>query len=236
MDPYDRQMNGCFNKPLNNLMLKIFKQLLPLFVVQFFTWIALFALWIYATPVITHYIFNSIDSESPAFKQGISWVGFYFAFYSCLAAFLAFAIPFLLKKKSKEKIHGYALLIGGIGLLLIFYIKNRYLLFFSFAFIGIAWSSISNLPYRMISSLAPEQKMTTYFSVFNFSVVIPQVTAAFILGYIADHYFKGETIYLMLFGGCSMLLAGLIMLLIPRDWLIKNAPPENRESMNDELK
>jgi MFS family permease len=196
-------------------MIKILRHLFPLFVVQFFTWLALFSLWIYATPVITRYVFNSTEADSPAFEEGVIWVGICFALYSTLAAFLAFALPSVLKKISKEKLHAVALLIGGVGLLLIYFIKNKYLLFFSFAFIGIAWSSISNIPYSIIGSIAPENKMVNYFAVFNFSIVIPQVTAAFLLGFISNHFFKGQTIYVMILGGCSMLLAGVIMFLIP---------------------
>src|SRR5882762_10402912 len=195
-------------------MIKIVKQLLPLFVVQFFTWLALFALWIYATPVITRYVFNTTDAESAAFENGTTWVGICFAFYSTLAAFLAFAIPKILKHISKQQLHAIALLVGGIGLLLLFFIKEKYLLLLSFSFIGIAWSSIGNVPYNIISSIAPEEKMVTYFAVFNFSVVIPQVTAAFLLGYINKQFFNGETVYIMLIGGSSMLLASIIMFLV----------------------
>ena len=105
-------------------MLRIIKHLLPLFVVQFFTWLALFALWIYATPVITRYIFNSTDAESPAFENGITWVGICFAFYATLAAFLAFFIPRLLKYISKERLHAIALLIGGIYLFFRHYLNS----------------------------------------------------------------------------------------------------------------
>ena len=202
-------------------MLKIVKHLLPLFIVQFFTWLGLFALWIYATPVITRYIFNTTNAESPLFESGTTWVGICFAFYSTLAALLAFAIPVLLKSITKERLHAFALILGGIGLLLIFFIKNKYLLFFSFAFIGIAWSSISTVPYSIISSIAPEEKMTNYFAVFNFSVVIPQITAAFLFGYLNTHYLKGETIYIMLLGGCCMLLAGIIMFFVKNNLVDK---------------
>ncbi len=200
-------------------MIKIIKHLLPLFVVQFFTWLALFALWIYATPVITRYIFNSTDAQSPAFENGITWVGICFALYATLAAFLAFLIPKCLVYISKERLHAIALLIGGVGMFLIFMIKNQYLLLVSFGFIGIAWSSISNIPYSIISDSAPENKMTAYFTVFNFSVVIPQVTAAFLLGYINTRFFAGESIHIIVMGACSMLLAGMIMLFIKgRNW------------------
>jgi hypothetical protein len=195
-------------------MLKIVRHLFPLFIVQFFTWLALFALWIYATPVITRYVFNTTNAESSDFENGTTWVGICFAFYSTLAALLVFMIPALLKKIRMEKLHAAALLAGGIGLLLIYFIKNKYLLFFSFGFIGIAWSSIGNIPYRIISSIAPEEKMTTYFAVFNFSVVIPQITAAFLLSYANTHYFKGETIHIMLLGGVSMLLAAVCMFFV----------------------
>ena len=195
-------------------MIKIIKHLLPLFIVQFFTWLALFSLWIYATPVITKYIFNTTDAESKAFESGTTWVGICFALYSTLAAVLAFTIPRLTKKMSKYRLHSLALLIGSIGLLLIYFIKNQYLLFISFAFIGIGWSSISNVPYSIISDIAPEAKMTTYFTVFNFSIVIPQITAAFLLGFLTHNFFGGETIYAILTGGISMFIAAFIMFFI----------------------
>ncbi|MEO5592254.1 MAG: MFS transporter [Chitinophagaceae bacterium] len=195
-------------------MFKIIRHLWPLFVVQFFTWLALFALWIYATPVITRYVFNTTNAESSDFENGTTWVGICFAFYSTLAAFLVFIIPALTKKIPKERIHAFALLAGGIGLTLIYFIKNKYLLFFSFAFIGIAWSSIGNIPYAIISSIAPEEKMTIYFAVFNFSVVIPQITAAFLLSYANTQFFKGATINIMALGGISMLAAATCMFFV----------------------
>lgn len=196
-------------------MLKIFKHLFPLFAVQFFTWMGLFSLWIYATPVITKYIFKTTDSESIAFENGTAWVGICFAFYSLLAATLAFYVPLLQKKIAIQKLHSMALLAGSIGLILIYFIRDKYVLLCSFAFIGIAWSSISTVPYTLVSSIAPEDKMTKYFAVFNFSVVLPQVTAAFLLGYLNKHFFMGETILVIFSGGISLLLAAIIMFVIP---------------------
>jgi len=195
-------------------MLRILKHLLPLFIVQFFTWLALFALWIYATPFITRYVFKSADADSAVFENGVTWVGICFAFYATLAALLAFSIPRLTQYIAKERLHAIALLLGGAGLVLMGFVQNKYLLLFSFTFIGIAWSSISNIPYSIVGEMAPSQKVATYFTVFNFSVVIPQVTAAFLLGFLNRHYFSGQTIYIILFGGCSMLLAGLLMFFV----------------------
>ena len=207
-------------------MIKIIKHLFPLFVVQFFTWLALFSLWIYATPVITRYVFNTTDAESAAFESGTTWVGICFALYSTLAAILAFVIPTLNKYISKYKLHAIALLIGSLGLLLIYCIKNQYLLLFAFVFIGIGWSSISTIPYSIISDIAPESTMSTYFAVFNFSIVIPQITAAFLLGYLTRHYFKGETIYTILSGAIAMFIAACCMFSIKEKPLKKSVAPQ----------
>lgn len=196
-------------------MLKIFRQLLPLFAVQFFTWTGLFSLWIYATPVITRYIFHTTDAESEAFQNGTIWVGICFAFYSLLAAFIAFYIPRLEKNMSRQSLHAAALFAGAIGLILIYFINEKYGLLISFAFIGIAWSSISSVPYSIISSIAPEKTMAAYFAVFNFSVVVPQITAAFLLGYLNKHCFGGETNEVILTGGCSMMIGAVLMFLLP---------------------
>ena len=121
------------------------------------------------------------------------------------------------KKISIGKLHAYALLAVAIGLSMIYFIQNKYLLFFSFAFIGIAWSSIGNIPYELIGHIAPEEKMTTYFALFNFSVVIPQVTAAFLLSYANRVLFKNETIDIMLMGGGCMLIASICMFFVDLD-------------------
>ena len=195
-------------------MIKIVKHLLPLFIVQFFTWLALFSLWIYANPVITKYIFGTTDSESSAFENGTTWVGVCFALYSTLAAILTFTIPRLIKRIGKYRLHAVALLIGSAGLMLIIIMKDKYLLLICFAFIGVAWSSISTVPYSIISDIAPEAKMASYFAVFNFSIVIPQITAAFLLGFLTRRYFAGETIYTIFTGGVAMFIAACIMFFI----------------------
>jgi len=187
-----------------------------LFIVQFFTWFALFALWIYATPVITKYVFKATDSSSKEFESGISWVGYCFAFYSLFAACLAFYLPTLYKKFGKCRLHAIVLFIGSIGLMSLYFIANRWALFFPFLLIGIAWCGISNIPYRIVGEISSEDDKNSdfFFIVFSFSVVIPQIFAAGILGLITKSFFKGETNYTILCGGLSMLIASLCMFFV----------------------
>ena len=185
--------------------------IIKLFAVQFFTWFALFALWIYSTPAITKYIFKTADTTSPEFENGIIWVGYCFAFYSLLAAFLSFRLPALVKKAGIVKVHGVALLIAAAGFLAIYFVHNKWTLFIPFSCIGIGWSSISNIPYKIVASSAAEPDLDFFMSVFGFSVVIPQVFAATLLGFITTRWLGDNSLYTIVCGGFSMLVAGVIM-------------------------
>lgn len=198
---------------MKNVIPKL-KKMLPLFVIQFFTWLALFSLWIYATPVVTKYFFNTTEADTPAFEKGVRWVGICFAFYSLLAAILAFFIPKLLRYITKFRLHAYALFAGSIGLMSMAFLSSPYALLLSFLFIGIAWSSIGNIPYLVVGELAKEEEMSLYFSIFNFSVVIPQITAAFLLSWLTGHFFNGETRLTIFAGGFSMLIASILTFII----------------------
>jgi maltose/moltooligosaccharide transporter len=188
--------------------------IIQLFVVQFFTWFALFALWIYSTPAITKYVFRTTDASSADFEKGIMWIGYCFAFYSLFAACLAFNIPVLIKKIGILKTHALALLIAAVGFLAMYYVHNKWSLFVPFACIGIGWSSISNIPYKIVSTVVPAYDMDFFMSVFSFSVVIPQVLAASLLQFITKHFLNGNTLYTILVGGVSMLISGILMYVI----------------------
>lgn len=185
-----------------------------LFIVQFFTWIGLFSLWVYALPVVSRHIFKTLNSDSVEFEKSVSWVGYCFAFYSVLAACLAFVIPRLRKGISIYRLHALALIIGSIGFFLIYLVQNKWVLFIPFVFIAIGWSSVSNIPYRIVGEVVEEDNIHFYMSLFSFSVVIPQVFAAVLLGIINKYVFAGDSIYTIVTGGCCMLVAGIIMMLI----------------------
>jgi maltose/moltooligosaccharide transporter len=170
-------------------MLK-YKKLFPLFLVQFFTWLGLFSLWIYATPAITKYFFTTSNSSDLNFENGTKWVGICFALYSILGATLTFTLHKILKKNSKYAVHATALLFGALGLMSMTFIHSKYVLLISFIFIGIAWSSISTTPYLLVGEIAPDEESEKFYSVFNFSTVIPQAIAAFFLAFVTKNYFK----------------------------------------------
>lgn len=192
-------------------MLK-YKKLFPLFLIQFFTWLGLFSLWIYATPVIAKLFYNT--GTEPDFEGGAKWTGICFALYAILGASLTFGLHNILKKNSKYLVHAITLFCGGLGLMSMDFVSSKYLLLLSFVLIGIAWSSISTTPYLLVGEMAPDEENEKYYSVFNFSTVIPQAVAAFLLAFLTKDFFNGNMLKTIFTGGIFMWIAAAVSIII----------------------
>ncbi len=193
---------------------KMPKTMVQLAFVQFFSWFALFAMWIYTTSAVTSHVYGTSDTTTALYNEGADWVGICFAIYNGIAAIVAFLLPIVAKRTSRRLTHLMALVLGGIGLISIFYIKDPNLLLISMIGVGIAWASILSMPYAMLSSILPANKMGYYMGVFNFFIVIPQIVAAGILGFMLKSFFENESIYALIIGGISMFIAALLCLIV----------------------
>ena len=198
---------------LNDLY-KMPKTMKQLAVVQFFSWFALFAMWIYTTPAVTHHIYGATDPSSELYNQGADWVGVLMAVYNGFAAVMAFAIMWIAKLTNRKTVHMISLIIGGISFASFYFIKDPNLLLVSELGIGLAWASILAMPYAILAGSLPAEKMGVYMGIFNFFIVIPQITAAAILGFFVKNIVGGEAIYALLLGGASMIIAGLFTLIV----------------------
>ncbi|WP_031425064.1 MFS transporter [Flavimarina sp. Hel_I_48] len=196
---------GIFNMP---------KTMVQLSAVQFFSWFALFALWIYSTAAITSHVYGTKDTTSVLYNEGADWVGICFAVYNGVAAVVAFMLPMLAKITSRRITHLIALFCGAAGLISIYFIEDPQMLLISMVGVGIAWASIISLPYAMLSSILPANKMGYYMGVFNFFIVIPQIVAGSILGFMLREVFDNVAIYAMFIGGGSFIISGLLCLLV----------------------
>lgn len=180
--------------------------------VQFFSWFALFSMWIYTTQAVTGHVFGTTDTTSKVYNDAADWVSVLFTVYNGVAAAVAFLLPVIAKKVGIRTTHLLALASGGIGLISIFFISDKMMLLLPMIGVGIAWASILSMPYAMLSGSLPAAKMGYYMGVFNFFVVIPQIVAATILGFVVKQFFNDEPIYALIIGGLSMILAGLLTL------------------------
>ena len=183
-------------------------------VVQFFSWFALFAMWIYSTSAVTSHIYGTSDTTTELYNKGANWVGFLFAIYNGFAALMAFVLPVLARKTSRKMAHAISLVIGGLGLMSFYVIKDPNLLLISMVAIGIAWASILSMPYAILTGSLPAGKMGIYMGIFNFFIVIPQIFAASILGFFTKSLFGGHAIYALVLGGVSLLIAAVSVLFV----------------------
>jgi len=282
-DGLKETFGGIFKMP------KTMKQLA---FVQFFTWFALFAMWIYATNAVTankynmkvdkalvdkmeaaingdlstgadakkqkelkslkndiveirtyrneinpvaisvnlaNYFSDSLNTQTSQlekielkrvqkeYNDGADWLNVCSSVRNGVAALFAFIIPFIAFKTNRKITHLICLVIGGFGLLSIYFITNPQMIIVSMGMVGVAWASILSMPYAMLSNALPSNKMGYFMGVFNFFIVIPQIVAAGILGYLTLKFFHANTLNTIALGGVSMILAGFLTLLVEDD-------------------
>jgi maltose/moltooligosaccharide transporter len=190
-------------------MPKRMRQLIP---VQFFSWLALFAMWTQTTPAVTGVHFGSSTPGDAAFNEGANWVGVLFGAYNGFAALAAIAIPLLVRRIGLQRAHGVNLLLGGLGIASFLVVRDPDWLLLSMVGVGFAWASIVSLPYALLADSVPSRKMGVYMGIFNFFIVIPQLVAVSILGALIQGLFGGRPIYAMLLGGISFAIAAAFSL------------------------
>lgn len=196
---------------------KMPKTMVQLSAVQFFSWFALFAMWIYTTAAVTSHVYGTKETTSILYNEGADWAGICFAVYNGVAAVVAFLLPMLAKITSRRITHLISLFCGAAGLISVYFIEDPNMLLVSMVGVGIAWASILSMPYAMLSSILPANKMGYYMGVFNFFIVIPQIVAAGILGFILREVFDNVSIYALILGGVSFIVAGLLCLIVDDD-------------------
>jgi maltose/moltooligosaccharide transporter len=185
-------------------------------VVQFFTWFALFCMWIYFVPAVATKVFGGVPG-SPEFQDGNEWGGLCFSVYNGTAFVFAFALLALVKFMSARTIHRLCLIAGGVGLILAAVIQKQHPLLVSMLLVGVAWASILSMPYAMLANALPATKMGFYMGVFNFFIVIPQILASLGLGLLMKHLLGDNPMNAVLLGGGSMVLAGLCVGFVSKD-------------------
>jgi maltose/moltooligosaccharide transporter len=184
-------------------------------IVQFFSWFALFSMWIYMTPAVTSHMYHTADPTTVAYNEGANLVSGMFGWYNLFAAaFGLVLLPFMAKLTNRKITHAIALIVGGVGLASILILNNPQHMIFSMIGIGLAWASILAMPYAILTGSLPSHKMGVYMGIFNFFIVIPQILAATILGFMVKSLFGGDSIYALLAGGISMVVAAVLILFV----------------------
>jgi maltose/moltooligosaccharide transporter len=177
--------------------------------VQFFSWFALFLMWVFTTPAIAEHIYavQAGDTTSLGYADAGNWVGILFGIYNAVSAIYALCLPKVANRLGRKGAHGFSLLIGGLSLLSIYFIGNPNGLILPMIGIGIAWGSILAMPYAILSDSIPSHKMGLYMGLFNFFITFPQIVSGLTGGFLIKYVFQGQAIYGLVLSGVLMLFA-----------------------------
>jgi maltose/moltooligosaccharide transporter len=180
-------------------------------VVQVLTWLGLFCMWLFFVPATARHVFGATDPQSALYTQGIEWGGVSFAFYSITCFLVALAFPRLASAFGRKGVHAVALICGAIGLLSVILVRNPGLLVLNMVGVGIAWASILSMPYAMLSTAVPPERMGIYMGVFNFFIVIPEIVASLAFGPLIRVAFgqsnPNAPLYMVMIGGACLAAA-----------------------------
>src|SRR3954454_18294974 len=181
-------------------------------VVQFFPWFALPCMWQFFGIAVARHVFLAPDERSPLFALGTEWGGLCFAVYNVVCFLVAFMLPSLAKATSRKSVHMISLICGGLGLISVLFITNKWMLFTSMAGVGIAWASILSMPYVMLSTAVPPARMGVYMGVFNLFIVIPQIVMSLIVPRIYNNVLGADPRNAVVLGGLSLLIGAATVL------------------------
>jgi maltose/moltooligosaccharide transporter len=190
------------------------RQLAP---VQFFTWLGLFCMWLYFGVAIARSVFGAAMPTSPGYNDGIKWGGVCFAVYNAVTFAFAFFLPFIARALGRRWTHSLCLIGGGLGLLSVGIIHDKWFLIGPMLGVGIAWASTLSMPYAVLVGSLPPAKTGVYMGIFNFFIVIPEIIAAAffnrIVNFIGPRLPKSVDVRLavVIIGGLSLQLAALLM-------------------------
>lgn len=190
------------------------KAMKQLGLVQFFSWFALFSMWVFTTPAIAQHVYKLApnDTSSESYADAANWVGILFGIYNAVSAVYALLLPTIARLTSRKLTHAFSLSAGGIGLISMYFINDPNYLIFSMIGIGLAWGSILAMPYALLASSISAHKMGLYMGIFNFFITFPQIVNGFFGGMIVKELFNGQAIFAMVLAGVFMILGAIAVL------------------------
>lgn len=180
-------------------------------VVQIFTWLGLFCMWMFFGLTCAYHVFKAPGPQSELFDRGTEWAGWCFAIYSIVCFLVAFLLPKLTALLSRKTVHCLALTAGGLSLISVLFIHDPFQLQFTMVGVGIAWASVLAMPYAILAGAIPANRTGVYMGVFNFFIVIPEIAASLGFKHLVA-LLNNEPVWVVVLGGCSLLVAALCTL------------------------
>jgi maltose/moltooligosaccharide transporter len=208
---------GGVVKEITDALVHMPKRMRIVALIQFFTWPGLFLMWFYYTTAVAVNFFGGEDASDPVYAKGADFGSLTLAYYSVVTFLFALVLPFIADKLGRKLTHALCLICGGIGLISVGWVSNKYMLFGCMTCVGIAWASILSMPYAMLSGSLPKDKVGVYMGIFNFFIVLPEIIASLGFGWLMKNLLYNDRLLAVEVGGGLMVVAALICYLFVRE-------------------
>ncbi len=196
--------------------------------VQFFTWLGIFCFFLYFPPAVARNIFGALTQDSIVYSEGIEWAGICFAVFNAVCIGFSFVLPYLGQKIGRQTTHSLSLLCGGISLISLLFITNKYLLLIVMVGFGVAWASALVMPYAMLTGSIPPQRRGIYQGIFNFFIVLPEIAVSLCFGWVMNYLLNDNRLMAVVLGGVFLVIAAGLTL------LVQSTPTVNGEQITVE--
>jgi len=227
----NKAKGNAFLRSLNDIkasfvkMPKTMRQLIP---VMFFSWYAMFCYWQYLTSALSLSLFFTLDESTEFFNQAQLLTGNLNGTYNIICVLIAFPMIPIARKLGAKNLHFLSLLLGGIGLMAMPFLNDSDILFtiplgsgiavsqiylFSFG-LGITWASMMAMPYQMLATSIPSDKMGVYMGIFNMFIVIPMIIQIFSMQYFVYDLLGSNPINVIRLAGACLAIAGFFSLFV----------------------
>jgi maltose/moltooligosaccharide transporter len=192
------------------------KTMKQLGLVQFFSWFALFSMWVFTTDAVATHVYGLTGeyAKTVAYNEAGNKVSSAFGVYNGIAMFFALLLPAIARQIGRKWTHALSLMAGGVGLISIFFIKDPVMLKYSMVGVGLAWASILAMPYVILSGSIPPGKLGIYMGIFNFFITLPQIVNGVFGGSIVKHIYGGQPIYAIVLAGFFLFCAAISVLFV----------------------
>lgn len=199
--------------------------LLQLSIVQFFSWFAFYYIWVYTTDGIAQTVWHADNSYSEEYNNAGNWFGILTGVYCIVAAVFSVFLAKVTDRFGRKTFYAFSLVLGGLGMLSMYFIHNQYLLLLPMLFIGIAWAMILTMPFSILANVVPSDKMGLYMGLLNITIVIPQIAAGLLGNFLFTHVAGGRPFAMFLISGASLLIGAVSVL------FINDRGKENRQTL-----
>ncbi|MBC6489467.1 MFS transporter [Flavihumibacter stibioxidans] len=226
-EQYHGKQEGTHEKSGLSAILRDFgnmpKTMKQLGLVQFFSWFALFSMWVFTTDAVATHVYGLSGeySKTVEYNDAGNKVSSAFGVYNFVAMIYALFLPFIAKQFGRKMTHAFSLVAGGVGLISIYFLKDPSMLKFSMVGVGLAWASILAMPYVILSSSIPPGKLGIYMGIFNFFITLPQIVNGLFGGWIVKNIYNGEPVYAIVLAGFFMLCAAVSVLFVYDEGWVK---------------